>query len=178
MTSKLFAVLATVLLTGAALAQNTTPSTSENSTAPVAYLYFSVYEPGHDTVTPGKARTRIEAYSVKPDGSLSTIPGSPFAKDGYTTQMCVNGKYLFATTHLEQTHLFPGKVNSYKIESDGALKLSHVLGDAVLTNITLDRTGDTLYGQKYGFGDLLSYRVRWSDGGLEYLGQVTAVDLG
>lgn len=152
---------------------------SDSSNSPVAHLYFSEYATGHASSTPGQGETQIEAYSVAADGSLTKIAGAPFAVGGYNTQICVNSSYLFASTHIELgNNQFPKKMNSYRISSDGALKLSHVLGNADLTNITLDQTGETLYGQKEGLPDVLSYEVRWSDGGLEYLGQVTATDLG
>jgi len=148
---------------------------------PVAYVYFSEYVPGYDSLTQGKARTQIEGYSVAADGSLTAIPGSPFAKNDFPTQLCANGKYLFASTHIEiGSGKYPSKVMSYWIGKNGALALSHVLGNANLINITLDHSGEVLYGDKASTDpdDLLSYRVRWSDGGLEYLGQVTAPDLG
>jgi hypothetical protein len=171
------------LCTAAALAQSSTHpivKASDSSTSPVAYLYFSDYIPGHASLTPGKGQTQIEGYSVAADGTVTTIPGSPFAIHDFPTQLCTNGKFLFASTHIEQgNNRFPAKMNSYWIGKDGALALSHVLGNADLVNITLDHTGEVLYGQKDGSdpGDLLSYQVRWSDGGLEYLGQVTAPDL-
>jgi 6-phosphogluconolactonase (cycloisomerase 2 family) len=134
----------------------------------------------HDPLTPGKGATQIEAYSVAADGMLTKIPGSPFAGRDFPTQICANGKYLFASSHIEQgNNQYPSKMNSYWIGTNGALALSHILGNADLINITLDHTGEVLYGQKAdsSLGDLLSYRVKWSDGGLEYLGQVTVPDL-
>lgn len=167
---------ATALVTQTSTAQ--TGKTSATTSSPVAYLYFSVYSPGHNSLTPGQGRTQIEAYSVASDGTLTKIAGSPFAVNGYSTQLCANGRYLFASTHIEVgNNQYPGKMNSYRIESGGALTLSHIMGNANLTNITLDHSGETLYGQKDGLPDELSYNVRWSDGGLEYLGQVTAPDL-
>jgi hypothetical protein len=180
-----FAVsLVATLCTAAALAQTTineSAKTESTGTAPVAYVYFSDYIPGHASLTPGKGQTQIEGYSVGADGTLTMIPGSPFAIHDFPTQLCANGKYLFASTHIEQgNNRYPAKMNSYWIGKDGALALSHVLGNADLINITLDHTGEVLYGEKAADSpsDLLSYQVRWSDGGLEYLGQVTAPDLG
>jgi hypothetical protein len=150
------------------------------ATAPVAYLYFTDWIPGDAYfLPPGEGRTQIEAYSVAADGQLTKIPGAPFAVGGSTTQMCANGKYLFAATHLqhEGSPEFPGKMNSYKIGANGALTLSHVLGNSDMVNITLDHNGETLYGQKDATQDVLAYNVRWSDGGLEYVGQVNADDL-
>jgi hypothetical protein len=181
MTTRFAAGLIATLCAAAALAQTSTNQivkASQSSSSPAAYLYFSEYTPGHASLTPGQGETQIEGYSVAADGSLTKISGAPFAVGGYTTQIAVNGKYLFASTHIELgNNQFPKKMNSYKISSVGALTLSHVLGNADLTNITLDRTGETLYGQLDGTTDLLSYEVRWADGGLEYLGQVTAHDL-
>ena len=173
-------LIATVAF-GTALAQTSTESTKTESsgTTPVGYLYFSEYVPGHASLTPGQGQTQIEGYSVAADGTLTKIPGSPFASHDFPTQLCANGKYLFASTHIEQgSNQYPSKMMSYSIGQNGTLTLSHALGNANLTNITLDHKGEVLYGLKGGQNDLLSYRVRWSDGGLEYLGQVTAPDMG
>jgi len=144
---------------------------SQTTSSPVAFLYFSRYTPGYDSLTPGLGKTQIEAYKVAADGSLTKIAGAPFAVKGATTQMCVNHNYLFAATHIEQAgNTYPKKINSYRIASNGALTLSHVLGNANLINLTLDHTGETLYAEKSTLDDILSYDVRWSDGGLEYLG--------
>jgi hypothetical protein len=177
MTRVLLTTCAAVLYAAASLAQSASIQTTTAS-SPVAFLYFSTFSPGHNSLTPGKGKTQINAYSVASDGSLTKIPGSPFAVNGSTTQMCANNKYLFAATHIEQAdNTYPKKVNSYRIASNGALTLSHVLGNAILTNLTLDHTGGTLYAQKNGIGDILAYEVRWSDGGLEYLGNTFAPSL-
>jgi hypothetical protein len=169
---------ATALSAVAILAQSSPAQTTASSSSPVAYLYFSRYSPGYDSLVPGKGKTQIEAYSVAADGSLTKIAGSPFAVNEATTQLCVNNKFLFAATHIQQAdNGYPKKVNSYRVASNGALTLSHVLGNSNLTNITLDHTGETVYGQKSGLGDILSYEVRWSDGGLEYLGNTYTASL-
>lgn len=183
MRMSVFASLAMAAVAGTALAQTSTETaeTASTGTSPVAYVYFSDYIPGHASLTPGKGQTQIEGYSVAADGTLTTIPGSPFAGHDFPTQLCANGKYLFASSHIEQANnRYPSKMNSYWIGKDGALARSHVLDNANLINITLDHTGEVLYGEKAinSPSDLLSYQVRWSDGGLEYLGQVTAPDLG
>jgi hypothetical protein len=184
MVPRFAASLVAALCTAAALAQTSTgqiAKPSDTGSSPVTYVYFSDYIAGHDSVTPGKGQTQIEGYSVAADGTLTEIPGSPFAIHDFPTQLCSNGKFLFASTHIEQgNNRYPEKMNSYWIGKNGALALSHVLGNANLINITLDHTGEVLYGDKAieSPTDLLSYQVRWSDGGLEYLGQVTAPDLG
>lgn len=161
---------AVVLCGVATLTETASTQTSTGSSSPVAFLYFSTYSPGFDSLTPGKAKTQINGYSVAADGSLTKIPGSPFAVNGATTEIVANNKFLFATTHIEQADSsYPKKINSYRIGANGALTLSHVLWNALLTNITLDHTGGTLYGQNHGLSDILAYEVRWTDGGLEYL---------
>jgi len=159
-----------VLFAVATLAETALTQTTTVSSPPVAFLYFSTYSPGFDSLTPGKAKSQINGYSVAADGSLTKIPGAPFAVNGATTEMCANNKFLFATTHIQQAdNSYPKKVNSYRIGPNGGLTLSHVLGNALLTNLTLDHTGNTLYAQKNGLSDILAYEVRWTDGGLEYL---------
>lgn len=177
MTKHVVLTCATVMAT-AALLVSSSPAQTTGSSSPVAYVYFSRYSPGYNSLTPGKGKTQIEAYKVAADGSLTKVAGAPFAVKGASTQLAANNKYLFAATHIQQAdNGYPKKINSYKIGANGALTLSHVLGGANVTNITLDHTGETLYGQRSGQGDLLAYDVRWSDGGLEYLGNTYAPSL-
>lgn len=178
MTKQLLLTCATVLSAGAMLVPSSPAQTTAAPSSKVAYLYFSRYSPGYNSLTPGKGKTQIEAYSVAADGSLTEIPGAPFAVKGATSQLAANNKFLFAATHIEQAgNGYPNKINSYKIGANGALTLSHVLGGANLVNITLDHTGETLYGEKSSLEDILAYDVRWSDGGLEYLGNAYDINL-
>jgi len=66
-------------------AQSVEPAASSTSSSPVAYVYVSgVYDIGV---------YKINAFAAAADGSLTPIPGEPFA--GPVTSMAVNGKFFF-----------------------------------------------------------------------------------
>jgi len=143
-------------------------ATSMIAAAPVAYIYVS-NGPGGDT--PNK----IAAYAAAANGSLTTVPGSPFP--GNVSSMAVNGKFLFGST------LNGVFVSSFKIEANGALHYStstevdHSDPESAssTTPLHLDHTGSTLYREAFA-GDVSesseyeSFQINPSTGGLHYLG--------
>jgi hypothetical protein len=141
----------------AAAAQAHARATANQS--PVAFVYVGSGE--------------IYAFAAAADGSLTTVPGSPFP--GKVYPMAVNSGYLFAT---DGTYIY-----SYSIASNGAINLVFAIdsteyndprGSGYLSSLFLDRTGATLYDQDiYCCGDNDAYqffRVDNSTGRLTYLG--------
>jgi hypothetical protein len=125
--------------------------------------------------------TGIYGYSIAADGSLTPISGSPFHTNIYSFDNLVNnGTYLFAVRDNGQN--FGEVINSFRIESNGALKLTAQTNLGVLNdqypatvNLFLDKKGETLYGvgeRTFGGDYLLSYGIKPSDGELSFLGAV------
>ena len=143
-------------------------ASSMAAAAPVAYVYVS-YGPG------GSTPNKIAAYAAASNGSLTTVPGSPFADN--VASMAVNGKYLFGST------LNGIYVSAFTMEANGALHYStstevdHADPDACTyaETLHLDHTGSTLY-RTATVGDLCdseeyeSFQVNSSTGSLHYLG--------
>lgn len=131
--------------------------------SPVAYVYVSRgTNDGSDI---------IKGFSAASDGSLTSIPGSPFADN--VIYMAVNGKWLFG---VENTP--PGdKIHSLSIASDGSLALQDIYSVSPsgggLLSLYLDHTGTTLYGDYYTLNnDFLSYSINQSTGQLTSVGDL------
>lgn len=113
-------------------------------------------------------------YAVAADGSMSTIPGSPFAINGGTP--VVGGNYLFAFG--ENTN-----ITSYSISSNGALKYAANLNIPPnsfgwnLDFLDVDRTGQTLYAFFSENGSYRAFSVQ-PTGALSYLDYVPADESG
>jgi hypothetical protein len=140
--------------------------------SPVAYVYVS-------STIPGSKVNEIRAYAAAPNGKLTSIPGSPFQENAST--MAVNGKYLFAVDG------YGANINSYRIESDGALRYATTTGTESPDNcnslgqLFLDHTGASLYGLGYaGVGcannTYESFPVDRATGGLDIVGNNNAND--
>jgi 6-phosphogluconolactonase (cycloisomerase 2 family) len=146
-------------------------SLAQSSNPTVSYLYLS-------------SNDGIYGYNIATDGSLTPISGSPFHSNLYSPDNMVNnGTYLFAVRNNGQN--FGEVINSFKIEANGALKLTAQTNLGVLNDqypgaaeLFLDKKGETLYGVGYStFGGeyLQSYGIKSSDGALTHLGAVPYV---
>jgi hypothetical protein len=168
-------LLSAAICTTAAFAQVGTESTSsipdgtvESSTSPVAYVYVSAYDSGF-------GHNGIVGYAADASGRLTPIPGSPFSDD--VNFLAGNDNYLFGSSAGESAR----HIESYKIESNGALSFVHDFNVAApdgscgyATEIFLDHTGATLYNVDPGgyFCENGTYEVFSieSTGKLKYLG--------
>lgn len=159
--------LGALISSAAAFAQVQTQTKSESkSGSPVAYVYVAG---GGGNGNPNS----VVGYSAATNGSLTTIPGSPFADN--VSSMAVNGKYLVATDSSSPTN-----IDTFKIGSNGAL--SYITstscaqtGNSCLYafNVFFDHTGSDLYAMEYDSDtndETASYSVNESSGVLNYLG--------
>ncbi|MBV9340621.1 MAG: hypothetical protein JO159_06995 [Acidobacteria bacterium] len=114
----------------------------------------------------------IHGYAAASDGSLTSIPGSPFPYS--VDAIALNGGWLFgaeAGTGSSSGQL----INSFSIAKNGALTLKHQTyvkdsGGGVI-NLFLDHTGSSLYVDYYTTNnDYLSYSIDQANGGLTFLG--------
>lgn len=157
------AICASTVLASAQISSSPTESgTTHGSASAVAYVYVSNV-PSGDTA-------RINAYAAAADGSLTKVPGSPFADN--VTYMAVNGKWLFA---LENT-IDASVIDSYSIASNGALTLKDTLTaepDPGFLSVYLDHTGSTLYADYYTTNnDYMQYSINQSTGQLSFIGDL------
>jgi hypothetical protein len=138
-----------------------------SSTSPVAWVYVSAYDSG-------MGQNAIVGYAADASGRLTPLPGSPFSGD--VNFLAGNDNYLFGSSAGES----PRHIESYKIESNGALSFVHdfnvsspdACSDA--NQIFLDHTGSTLYNVDPGGNscDTSTYEIFTieSTGKLKYLG--------
>jgi len=135
LTVRLITTLYTAMAFGlTASAQTDAMIQNSTSSSPVAYVYVS----GGSYFVSG-----IYAYKAAADGTLTSVPGSPFrALAGLG--MALNQKYLFTT---DGTYIY-----SFSIDSDGAIKqvatinvLQFDSGCGYPETLFLDRVGATLY---------------------------------
>ena len=143
-------------------------ATTMTTPAPVAYVYMS-YGPG------GSTPNKIAAYAAAANGSLTPVPGSPFAAN--VTSMAVNSKYLFGST------VNGVSVSAFTMQSNGALHFStstevdHSDPESCNSSskLHLDHTGSTLYREAFVGGlcdsdEYQSFQVNSTTGSLHYLG--------
>jgi hypothetical protein len=134
------------------------------TTAPVAFIYVA------------NNWSEIYAYTAAENGTLTPVPGSPFAS-GTVKQMVVNGKYLFG---IDANNI---DIDSFLMEPDGALSLvekNNVLqynADSCSYEfgpITVDHSGKSLYNVTLDSGcfsvEYESFEIAESTGKLSYQG--------
>jgi hypothetical protein len=139
-------------------------STTCSQNSAVAFVYIAG--------GPGGTSSQITAYAADANGQLTPVPGSPFKEN--VSSMAANGKYLMVSTELVPD------INSYAIESDGALTLAgqtdYSQYGCATSNaaLTFDRTGNSLYADEECSGNLVvaSFAVDSSSGNLSYLGGI------
>jgi len=159
----LTAICASTVLASAQVTSSPTESNStQNSTAPVAYVYVSSF--------PNGSTGQINAYSASSTGALTAVPGSPFPDN--VTYMAVNGAWLFGIENNPNESL----IDSYSIASNGSLTLKNTYTaepSAGVTSVYLDHTGSTLYSDYYTTNnDYLQYSINQSTGQLTYIGDL------
>ena len=175
--SKLFlATLATCVTTGAATVQVVaqTLNTTTTTTAPVAYVYVDGFV--------SSTSSRIYGFAAAPNGHLTPISGSPFPSA--VSALALNGKYLFGAFSPPPPQ--SSGIYTYAIAANGSLKQADFLSKTDISNyyslidLTLDHTGNSLYG---GFTDGIgdngyeSFRIDQTNGQVTPLNVVyTAVD--
>ncbi|MGA2650560.1 MAG: hypothetical protein ABSF28_08550 [Terracidiphilus sp.] len=146
-------------------------SPAQSAGSAVSYLYLS-------------SPDAIYGYNIATDGSLTPITGSPFHTSLYSFENLVNnGTYLFAVRNSGQN--FGEVINSFKIEPNGALKLTAQTNIGDLNGqfpgtvvLFLDKKGETLYAVgtwEFGGLYLISYGIKPADGALTFLGAVPYV---
>ena len=123
---------------------------------------------------PGGTNSQITAYAADANGQLTPVPGSPFSENA--ASMAANGKYLMVSNYPSPN------INSYAIESDGALTLKSQFNSSQVTGgcsggggLLFDSTGQSLYAEMGNFqcsgnNAIVSYSVDSSTGSLSYLG--------
>lgn len=123
-----------------AIAQATAASAAKKSPDPVSFAYVT-----EENASGSAAQT--EGYAIGADGSLSPLPGTPYAAQ-YDGENGVGGNYFFLSDDNN------GSVVTYSIGRDGALRQvaatavgSYPLGTASEGPLTLsfDTTGKSIY---------------------------------
>jgi hypothetical protein len=146
MIRKLPLVFMGIALCSAVALSQTRSSTQAATTAsgPVAWVYVSGYVGTTN-------ETQVYGFAAAPNGKLTAIPGSPFPAE--LSSMAVNGLYLFGAPS------DGSYINTYRIESDGALSYAATTNASTPNKCTntpgpvfLDHTGATLYDFYY-WGD-------------------------
>lgn len=133
--------------------------------SPAAFLYVSS--------GPSSGTEQINAYAVAADGSLTLVPGAPFAESGAI--LAVDKKWLFSSDTID--------IYSFAIAPNGALKQVSSINaqqfngynDGGPVSLFLDRSGTTLYDEDiYGNNGANNtyqfFQVNQSTGALSYLG--------
>ncbi len=154
--------LAMLVATGASLHAQAVNS-------PVAYVYISS--------SPSSSSEQINAYAVAPNGTLTPVPGSPFAEKG--AYITVNKKWLFSSDTID--------IYSFSIAANGALKQVSSINaqqlngynDGGPVNLFLDRSGTTLYDEDiYGNNGANNtyqfFNVNQTTGALSFLGATSS----
>jgi len=159
-------ILVSAAVTGA---QTMETQSSTTTVAPVARVYVS-YTPS------GASANKVAGFAVAPNGSLTTISGSPFVAN--VGSIVLNSKYLFGST-------MSGKyVSSFQILSTGALKWVNSsdvqtpdpTGCVYPTVLNLDHTGADLYRVQFSGGlcdhtHYQSFTIDNTTGKLHFLGK-------
>jgi hypothetical protein len=130
----------------------------QSTSGPVAYVYVSSFV--------GNTKNQVVGYQAAANGTLTPIPGSPFAYN--VSALALNGKWLFgvdSTAHY---------IDSFLIGSNGALtykdKYTTNLNGGSLYDLFLDHTGASLYAIDYTTNnDYLSQSINQTTGQLSFL---------
>jgi hypothetical protein len=156
----LVSACASTVLATAQSASSPTDQSVQSSSSPVAFIYV--------VNAPSSGKNQITGYAAASDGSLSTIPGTPFSTP--IGDVALNGAWLFGTD---------GKnIESFSIAANGSLKPVDTLEvepDGGLTNLFLDHTGTSLYADYFTENnEELAYSIDNSTGKLTYLDNIMA----
>jgi 6-phosphogluconolactonase (cycloisomerase 2 family) len=157
----LIATIASTVLASAQVTSSLTDTSSQAASSPVAYVYVS-------SVT-SSGKSQIDAYAAASNGSLTSVPGSPFRDN--VNYLALNGAWLFA---VDNTFV---NINSYSIAANGSLTFKDTYnvsspGPGVIS-LYLDHSGATLYADYYTTNnDYLSFSIDQSTGQLKKVGDL------
>jgi len=152
-------ICASALLASAQVTSSPTEvSSPQANSIPVAYIYVSSLI--------GNLKDQVVGYEAAANGSLTPIPGSPFAYN--VTSLALNGAWLFGVDPTGQ------KIDSFSIASNGALtfkdQYTTSLTGGSLYDLFLDHTGSSLYAIYYTTNnDYLSQSIDQATGQLSFL---------
>jgi hypothetical protein len=160
-------ILASAAVAGAQMTEAQPAATT--TSGPVSRVYVS-FTPS------GASANKVAGFAVAPNGSLTTISGSPFVAN--VGSIALNGKYLFGST-------MTGKyVSSFQIQSTGALKWVNSsdvqtpdpTGCVYPTVLNLDHSGADLYRVQFSGGlcdhtHYQSFTIDNTTGKLHFLGK-------
>ncbi|MHB8217307.1 MAG: lactonase family protein [Candidatus Sulfotelmatobacter sp.] len=157
------AIFVSTVLASAQVTSSLTEVTSQpSSSGPVAYVYVSSLV--------GNASDQVLGYQAAADGSLTPIPGSPFAFN--VSSLALNGAWLFGVNRAGQ------KIGSFSIGPNGALRYrdqyTTSLTGGSLYDLFLDHTGASLYAIYYTTNnDYLSHSIDQETGQLSFLNDLS-----
>jgi len=159
----LSAICASSVLASAQVTSSPTEIVSPQSTSgPVAYIYVSSLV--------SNTKYQVVGYKAATNGTLTPIPGSPFADN--VNWLALNGAWLFG---VDPTGTY---IDSFSIGSNGALtyedKYTTNLNGGTLYDLFLDHTGASLYAIDYTTNnDYLSQSVNQETGQLSFLNDLS-----
>ncbi|HEY6336987.1 MAG TPA: beta-propeller fold lactonase family protein [Candidatus Sulfotelmatobacter sp.] len=123
----------------------------------------------------------VSAFSVASDGSLVSVPGSPFITDGPDWGIAIdpNGQYLYASSQVSDANQ-SGVINAFSIDqTTGALtaipgspfpiipyNCPVCLGFENIYGMAIDRVGKFLIGGGYNNGVVYVYRIEAGTGSI------------
>jgi hypothetical protein len=157
------AICASSVLASAQITSSPTEMMSQQSTSgPVAYVYVSSLV--------GNTKYQAVGYEAATNGTLTPIPGSPFADN--VNWLALNGAWLFG---VDPTGTY---IDSFSISSNGALtykdKYTTNLNGGTLYDLFLDHTGASLYAIDYTTNnDYLSQSINQATGQLSFLNDLS-----
>jgi hypothetical protein len=134
----------------------------QSTSGPVAYIYVSSLV--------SNTKYQVVGYEAATNGTLTPIPGSPFADN--VNWLALNGAWLFG---VDPTGTY---IDSFSIGSNGALtykdKYTTNLNGGTLYDLFLDHTGASLYAIDYTTNnDYLSQSVNQETGQLSFLNDLS-----
>lgn len=138
---------------------------AQSSNSPVAFVYISS--------SLSQNSYQINAYAAAPNGTLTPVPGSPFAENGFN--LAGKRKFLFSSDTVD--------IYSFAIASNGALTLASTINaqqyngynDGGPVSLFFDRTGTDLYdldiyGNNGANNTYQSFNANRASGILNFLG--------
>jgi hypothetical protein len=138
---------------------------AQSSNSPVAFVYISN--------STSQNSYQINAYAAAANGTLTLVPGSPFAENGFN--LAGNRKFLFSSDTVD--------IYSFAIAPNGALTSASTINaqqyngynDGGPVSLFLDRTGTYLYdldiyGNNGANNTYQSFKINEGIGALDFLG--------
>jgi PKD repeat protein len=94
----------------------------------------------------------IGGFDLGSDGSLTTLPGSPFVAEGSSTAGVVGLAFTPDGSRAASAFLFAGGIQGYAVSSGGALSLTNALTGAEETGIAVSPDGRFAFAPTRGSG--------------------------